>query len=353
MTVTISEVARQAQVSASTVSRVFTMPELVREPTRRRVWDVATELGYRPNRAARGLVSGKTGNVGIIVPDLANPLFPSVVKGAQARARETDHAVFLADTDEDPREEFDLIQTMAKQVDGVIVCSSRLSRAQIEEVADLTSLVLLNRQVPHIPSVLMDSADGMRQAVDHLAALGHQRVAYLQGPRSSWSNGVRRRGLRSASQRHGLEVTTLGPFAPYFEAGVQAADLALASQVTAILAYNDLLALGVLARLADRGVAIPDEVSVTGFDDIAMAGMATPPLTTVALPAEQAGRVAVDMLHAILGNRGSQPDESSRRRLSTQLIVRSSTTPPAKLRERTPGDSPGEEPGEPLGKDGS
>lgn len=328
LAVTIGQVAREAEVSPSTVSRVFTVPELVRETTRQHVREVAHRLDYRPNRAARGLITGKTANVGIIVPDLANPFFPSVVKGAQARARETDHAVFLADTDEDPATEVDLIQTMSKQVDGVIVCSSRMSRAQALEVVGLTSLVFLNRRVPQVPAVLMDSADGMRQAVAHLAALRHRRVAYVQGPQASWSNQERRRGLRSAARRHGLEVAVLGPFAPYYEAGVQAGDVALASGVTAVLAYNDLVALGVLARLSDRDVRVPEEMSVLGFDDIVMAGMSTPPLTTVQMPTQQAGRVAVDTLLSLFGEHADQLDSRGRRKLATQLIVRSSTAPP-------------------------
>jgi DNA-binding LacI/PurR family transcriptional regulator len=322
--VTIHDVARDAQLSVSTVSRAFTTPELLRPETRERVLRVADQLGYRPNRAARGLITGRTGNIGVIVPDLANPFFPNVLKGAQARARDAGYAVFLSDTDEDPRAEADLIHAMAKQVDGVVLCSSRMSAAQLEQSLGLTTLVLLNRRVPDVPAVLMDSAGGMRQAVDHLVALGHRRCAYLAGPRNSWSNRERRRGLRAAARR-GLEVIELGPFAPRYEAGLHAADLALAEGVTAILAYNDLIAFGVLTRLNDRQVAVPGEVSVLGFDDIPMAAMCTPSLTTVAMPAEQAGRAAVDLLTAMLGSQSGERHED-RRELPTQLIVRGSTS---------------------------
>jgi DNA-binding LacI/PurR family transcriptional regulator len=170
----------------------------------------------------------------------------------------------------------------------------------------------------------MDSAGGMRQVVEHLVALGHRRCAYLAGPRNSWSNRERRRGLRTAPRR-GLEVVELGPFAPRFEAGMHAADLALAEGVTAILAYNDLMAFGVLTRLNDRQVDVPGEVSVVGFDDIAMAAMCTPPLTTVAMPTEQAGRTAVDLLITLLGSPPGS-DGDGRRALPTQLIVRGSTS---------------------------
>jgi DNA-binding LacI/PurR family transcriptional regulator len=323
--VTIQDVAREAGVSVSTVSRAFTVPEMVRDETRHYVLQTAERLGYRPNRAARGLITGKTGNLGVIVPDLSNPFFPTVLKGVQARAREADYAVFLADCDENAAEEISLVQAMAKQVDGVILCSSRMSASQLHRITG-TSLVFINRQVPDHPAVLMDVAGGMRQAVDHLAALGHRRVAYLNGPKASWSNRERRRGLRRAG-RHDMEIVELGPFAPRFEGGPHAADLAIAEGVTAIIAYNDLMALGVMSRLADRGVAVPGRMSVVGFDDIPMAGMATPPLTTVAMQNERAGRAAVDLLVNLLTVTGADAGDL-RRELECQLIVRASTAVP-------------------------
>ncbi|GAB3985517.1 LacI family DNA-binding transcriptional regulator [Actinoallomurus acanthiterrae] len=324
MPVTIQDVAREAGVSVSTVSRAFTVPDLVKDETRQHVLHTAERLGYRPNRAARGLITGKTGNFGVIVPDLSNPFFPTVLKGVQARAREADYAVFLADCDENATEEIALVQAMAKQVDGVILCSSRMSPSQLERVVGTTSLVFINRQVRDHPTVLMGAAGGMRQAIDHLAALGHRRVAFLNGPKASWSNRERRRGLRH-SARHDMEIVELGPFAPRFEAGPHAADLAIAEGVTAIIAFNDLLALGVMSRLADRGVSVPGEMSVVGFDDIPMAGMATPPLTTVAMQNERAGRAAVDLLVNLLTVSGAEAGDL-RRELDCQLIVRASTS---------------------------
>jgi DNA-binding LacI/PurR family transcriptional regulator len=172
----------------------------------------------------------------------------------------------------------------------------------------------------------MDAAGGMRQAVDHLAALGHRKIAYLSGPRASWSNRERRRGLRRAA-RQDLEIVELGPFAPRFDGGPHAADLAIAEGVTAIIAYNDLMALGVMSRLADRGVSVPTRMSVVGFDDIPMAGMATPPLTTVSMQNERAGRAAVDLLVSLLTVTGAEAGDL-RRELECQLIVRASTAVP-------------------------
>jgi DNA-binding LacI/PurR family transcriptional regulator len=329
MSVTIHDVAKAAKVSASTVSRAYTMPELLRADTRERVLAAAKTLGYQPNKAARGLITGRTGNIGLIVPDLSNPFFPAVLKGAQARARESDYAVFLADAEEDPGLEEELIRAMAKQVDGVVLCSSRASDATLADIAKDTTLVLMNRRINGVPAVVMDSAGGVRQAAEHLAALGHRQIAYVNGPQSSWSNRARRRGLKSRAGSLGLDVADLGPFAPTFEGGLAAADLCVAAGVTAVLAYNDLVALGVQSRLRDRSIAVPQDMSVVGFDDIPMAQMASPALTTVAMPCERAGRLAIDVLGARIGTRlhgsngGAGPDA-----LPTSLIVRASTAPP-------------------------
>lgn len=323
MRATIREVAREAGVSASTVSRALSTPDMVNATTRERVLRAAERLGYAPNRAARGLITGRTGNLGLIVPDLANPFFPSVVKGVQAKAREADYAVFLADTDEDPAAEVGLVRALAKQVDGLILCSPRTREEEIRELTAHTTLVMVNRRFGTIPSVVFDNADGMRQAIAHLQALGHRRVAWVGGPRTSWSTRDRVRGLRAATSAAGMELFVAGHFPPYFEGGVAAADLIIASGVTSVIAYNDVMALGLLSRLRDRGVDVPQDISVIGIDDIQMSAMSSPALTTVSLAKDQAGRAAVDLLLTLL----LQPDSvrNTRRELPTQLLVRGST----------------------------
>ncbi len=325
MAITIRDVARRALVSVATVSRALTTPDLVRAETRARVLAAATELGYQPNRAARGLITGRTGNIGIVVPDLDNPFFTAILKAVQARATQADYAVFVAAGDEDPTIEAKLVRAIAKQVDGVVVCSPGLTDRQVADAAADTPLVLLNRVLPGVPAALMDSAGGMGQVADHLIALGHRRIAFLNGPRTSWSNEQRRHGLAAARDRHAFDLVDLGPFPPRYEGGAQAADLALAAGVTAVMAYNDLMALGVLARLRDRGVPVPSKMSVTGFDDLAYASLSAPPLTTVAMPLAPAGRAAVTML---LDSLGSNTTEPARVVLPTQLIVRATTAPP-------------------------
>ncbi|MGX6607294.1 LacI family DNA-binding transcriptional regulator [Micromonosporaceae bacterium Da 78-11] len=325
MAVTIKDVARAAGVSASTVTRALAAPSSVRPDTRDRVRKAAAALGYHPNRAAQGLITGRTGNLGLLVPDLANPFFPSIVKGVQARAQESGYAVFLVDTDEDATVEPSLVRKLSKQVDGILLCSPRMAEEELRGLAGDTPLVLLYRRVNRIPSVTVEIRDGIRQAVRHLTALGHRRVAYVGGPRNSWADRERIRSLRPAATAAGIELVEIGNVVPQFEGGVAAADQVLASAVTAVIAYNDLVAIGLLNRLMARGVAVPRDLSVLGFDDIDSAAMVHPSLTTVATPKEQAGRAGVDLLMHLF----QQPDSQGavRREMPTQLMVRSSTGP--------------------------
>jgi len=320
---TVRDVAQAAGVSISTVSRALAMPHMVKAETRDRVRQAAEQLAYTPNRAARGLITGRTGNLGIILPDLTNPFFPSIVKGAQAWARDRGYSVFIADTDEDPAAEVGLVRALSKEVDGIVLCSSRLSAPDLRSVLAQTCVVLVNRKFESAPAVTFDNAGGMRQAVAHLAALGHRRVAWLAGPRTSWSNRERIRALRAATGTAGVELVAIGNFPPSFDGGVAAADQVIASAATAAIAYNDLMALGVVSRCAVRGLRIPGDLSVVGIDDIAMSGMSSPALTTVALPKEQAGRAAVDLLLNLI----ERPDAVTRPRrgLPVQLLVRGST----------------------------
>jgi LacI family transcriptional regulator len=325
VTATIRDVAAAAGVSQSTVSRALSMPELVNPATRARVLEAARKLGYQPNRAARGLITGRTGNLGLIVPDLSNPFFSSVVKGVQAAARTADYSLFIADTDEEDTAEVDLLRALTRQVDGIVLCSPRSPDDDLARVGVDSAVVLMNRRITGRPSVTVDNADGMRQAVEHLAALGHQRIAYVAGPRTSWSNGQREQGLHKTAEDIGIDLVHLGHFPPRFEGGVAAADLALACGATAVIAYNDVVALGLLSRLGARQVPVPEQISVLGCDDISMSAMTHPALTTVSIPKWEAGRAAVSLLLSLLAQGGGGDAPAPDRELSAQLIVRATT----------------------------
>ncbi|MDQ1288312.1 MAG: LacI family transcriptional regulator [Actinomycetota bacterium] len=331
MAVTIRDVARAAGVSPSTVSRALSLPDMVDPTTRDRVLRVATHLGYQPNRAARGLITGRTGNLGLLLPDLANPFFPSMVKAIQRHAHQADYQVLMMDTDEDPTVELALVRSLAKQVDGIILCAPRMRPQDLREAAAVRPTVLVNRTGRRLPAVTFDNHQGMHQVVTYLAGLGHTDIGFVGGPRSSWSNAERLRGLRDAAGEAGVRLAELGNFTPNFAGGLAATDGVIVAGVTAVLAYNDLVALGLVRSLAARGIDVPGRLSVVGIDDIAVSSMIHPGLTSLGLPTGTAGRAAVDMLLQLLSapgpGSGSGPARTPHIDIPTELVVRETTGP--------------------------
>lgn len=325
MPATIRDVANASGVHMSTVSRTFSAPHLVNPETRSRVLAIAEQLGYRPNRAARALITGRTHNLGLIVADIANPFFPPLIKAAEGQARLRDRYIFVADTNEDPLAEEELVRAMAKQVDGVLLCSPRMSNSLIEQLSREVPLVVVNRAILGLPCVVMDVAQGARTAIEHLVGLGHRRLALLGGPRGSWTNREIRKAATGAARAAGAELTVISPNPPTEECGHAAAELVIRDGATAVLAYNDLMAIGLLEGLDARGVPVPAAVSVVGIDDIELARRTRPKLTTVANPTSAAGRAAVDMLL----QHGDDRRANAQVALQTELVVRDSTGPPA------------------------
>lgn len=327
MAATIREVASRAGVSASTVSRTFSRPEKVDAGTRVRVLALAHELGYEPSGAARSLKTGRTGALGIVVPDLSNPFFPDVVRGMQHRAREHGYPVLLADSGEDPGAELALVRTLARNVDALVLCSPRMSDTDLAEAALLRPLVLVNRDAPGslaatVPAVTIDNAGGIQLAVRHLQALGHRRLGFVSGTPTSRSNRERLVAFTEATTTAGLAGVVIGSYAPTVDGGAAAADDALLADVTAVVVYNDIMAAGLLGRLTRLGIELPGRLSIVGFDDISISSLLTPALTTVHIPLAHAGAVAVDRLHAHLTG-ASSPGQPAP--LPTELVVRAST----------------------------
>jgi LacI family transcriptional regulator len=316
MSVTIRDVAHASGVHVSTVSRTFSAPHLVNAETRTRVLAAAEQLDYRPNRAARSLKTGRTNNIGLIVADLANPFFPPLIKAAQAAARRQDYHLFVADTDENPAEEENLVLAFSKQVDGIVLCSPRLSNKALERLSEHVSFVLVNRRIRGLTTVVMDVAHGARAAMEHLVELGHRRVALVAGPAGSWTSGEIRKAV---SEIPDLDTVVIGPNSPTVEGGIAAAAKVAEAGVTGVLAYNDLVAIGLIEGLEVLGVDVPSDVSVIGFDDSITGRLHRPKLTTVAMPAGDAGRMAVDLLIQSM---------SAATVLETHLVVRESTAPP-------------------------
>lgn len=322
MSVTLADVAKAAGLSGSTVSRALSAPEKVNAQTLDRVRRIAAEMGYIPNHTARSLTSGRTDILGLIVPDIGNPFFPPIIKAVQARAQAKGRTVLIADVDERSSDEPIRAGEMRARVDGLILVSPRSETPVLTQLAELGPAVFVNRVIPDQTCIIIDAGDGMRQAVEHLAALGHRTIAYLNGPRRSWSNQQREKSVTEAAADFGMTVREYGPFEPQVQSGVHAADLILASDVTGVIAYDDLIALGVMARLNERHVSVGRDISIIGVDDSPMSSMAYPTLTTIAVPGMQAGAAAVDSLVRILDSPDAPAETIT---LETRLTVRSST----------------------------
>jgi DNA-binding LacI/PurR family transcriptional regulator len=226
----------------------------------------------------------------------------------------------IADTQGGPELEAAHLDRLGSSVDGFVLASSRLPDPELRTLAARSPVVLFNRRVEGLASVATDSADGSRQIVEHLVALGHRSLAYLAGPSNAWSDSERWRALCENAEAAGARIVRCGAFAPTLDGGPAAADVGMSTGATALIAFNDLLAIGVLRRLGDRGIAVPRQVSVVGYDDIFGADFCSPPLTTVAGPVDEAGRMLVDVL---LAGRDHAPAIT----LPTHLQVRGSTGP--------------------------
>jgi DNA-binding LacI/PurR family transcriptional regulator len=322
---TIHTVAAAAGVATSTVSRALSNPNRVSAATRLRVEQVARELGYVPH--ARASASMRTRAVAVVVADIANPFYFDLIRGAGRQLRAAAYSQLLVDAEESGDLEADLIERMRPQFDGLILAASRLSDRAITKLAERVPIVIINRTVPRVPSVVVDTAFGMTLALEHLVSLGHREIAYVAGPDRSWANALRWRALTTAGERHGVSLSRVGPFGPHRAMGSAAADAVLNSGATACIAYNDLLAIGMLERFGERGVSVPGDMSVVGCDDIFGADFCNPTLTTVTAPIDQAGRVAATLLLAALESPGSSRREGVV--LPTHLTVRNSTGAPA------------------------
>lgn len=328
MAATIFDVAKLAGVSPSTVSRVFLNPYQVNSRTRISVLRVAEDVGYVPGRVSTSPTSGKTGLLGFVVPDLTNPFFPSVATAMLRFARRRGHMVLLADPDGHTDDEFSLAMTMSRQVDGLILWGPRYSPEQVEEIASLLPIVLINEEMSGHSTIACYGDDGVAQVVEHLAALGHLTCCYVRLQGMSWKPDRRAQAVARACEERSVHLIELGPYGSMFEAGAQATDIAVARGATAIIGQNDVVALGVMRQLTARGLSVPEDVSVVGVDDTILAATSTPMLTTVRIPVDQVAACAIDLILTKLRN--PRAGKGSIISVPTQLIVRQSTaTPPA------------------------
>ncbi|MGK9230909.1 LacI family transcriptional regulator [Inquilinus limosus] len=321
---TIQQVARAAGVARSTVSRAFSRPGMLSPETVAHIMAVAARLGYAPNQVARALSTGRYGNIALIVPDVANPFFPPLIRAAEARADAAGLCVFLGDSDEDPGREERLTGKLAAQVDGFVLASSRLAEDTVRALRTRRPVVLVNRDIEGLDRVLIDSAPSTAAAVRHLHELGHRRIAYVGGPPFSWSNQQRRAAVLATAGALAIEAVEVAAERPSYEGGMAAASAVLSARTTAAIAFDDLVAQGLMAGLAERGIEVPGAFSVVGCDDV-LGARTYPPLTTISARSNDAGRVAIEMLLAQIES-GSSPGTA--RSLDTELIIRATTAAP-------------------------
>jgi LacI family transcriptional regulator len=321
---TIYDVAREAGVAASTVSRAYARPGRVNTDTARKVFAAAERLGYRSDRLDGHQPNGRAVSraIALVIADVTNPFYGEIIKGAYGAAREAGFQLVLSHTNESPEEERRTIEHELAHVDGIVIASSRMTDSALRMMARQRPMVLLNRTLPEVSCVVNDNYRGIRRATEHLGALGHRRITYVAGPENSWSDGTRWRALQAAGAELGLDVRRIGPHEPTVLAGLAAARRVARADATAVLAYNDAVAIGVMKGLRKLGVAVPGEISVVGFDNIIFDELVEPALTTVAAPLYRMGVTGVQNCIAL--GHGAQPGGSPLV-LPVRLVVRQST----------------------------
>jgi LacI family transcriptional regulator len=327
--VRIKDVAQQAGVSTATVSHVINKTRFVTEPTRDRVLKAIENCNYYPNAHARSLASGRSHTIGLLVSDITNPFFPELVKSIEVAASERGYDIILASSNYDAARTSDYVRRMVgRRVAGVLLMTSEVDQQLINELMDLEVPAVFYNLEPtggRLSNVIVDCDIGINQAINHLSMLGHRRIAHLAGPRAT----------RAGIQRLDAFQHSMGRYIPGCESMIYEGDfrvesgrlaassmLAAGDLPTAVLAANDMMALGLIKELRCAGVCVPRDISVIGFDDIAFAELSDPPLSTVSLPRTELGRRVVETLMLTIEQPANSPSEFH---VSTQLLTRGST----------------------------
>jgi LacI family transcriptional regulator len=327
--VTMFDVAREAGVSIMTVSRVVNNKEGVSVDTRKRISEIIHNLGYRPSSIARGLVTKHTGTIGLVVPDITNPFFASIARGAEHQAYAEKYSVFLANTNEDPERELAILESLEeKRVDGLLLCSSRLENEELSKwVTYHPAVVLVSRTLDEdgVGTVLIDEQLGGQMATQHLLESGHRNIGVVSGPPVSHSTRGRLKGYRQALNEVGISFNPqwIRHCSPVIEDGRETALELLEAHpdLTALFCHNDLVAVGALHACAQLNLEVPEQIAIVGFDDISLAALVTPPLTTCRVPCFELGAQAIQML---LDQINDPHEGGTQIKLQPELIVRAS-----------------------------
>jgi LacI family transcriptional regulator len=329
--VTVADIAREAGVSMMTVSRVINDKPEVSVATRRRILEIIDRLNYTPSGIARSLATHRSAAIGLVIPDVSNPFFADVARGAEQVAWAEGYNIFLCNTEEKPEHELAAVQSLEeKRVDGVVLFSRLESRQLVGVLKHLSAAVLINRQTAkkndrNIGSVRLDDELGGQLVTRHLLGRGRREIGFLAGPLTSHSGQARTKGYLRTLAEAGSKPDSrwMRPCAPTVEGGHAAARELLSAQpeLSALFCFNDLVAVGALQACAELGRAVPGDLAIAGYDDIPLAALVTPPLTTCRTPRYELGAEAVRLLlNRIRGN----DDPCTEVVLPPQLVIRGS-----------------------------
>ena len=328
--VSIKDIAREARVSHSTVSRALADSPLVATETKQRIQRIAMEMGYTPSAIARGLVTKRTATIGLVVTTIADPFIAEVVQGVEETALDHGYSVILCDCNSEPEREMNCVRALReRRVDSIVVTSSRVGNLYVPLLVESdVPIVLINNQhdSQYVYSVRSDDLVGGRLAGEHLASLGHRRVAYVAGPPGAHASRQRLSGCRLALAESGGGIPDEWVFPGNGRAeGGQAAAEALHNRAewpTAVFCYNDMTAIGVMKAIRTAGMRVPEDMSIIGYDDISFASLVEPPLTTIAQAKYALGESAMRLALDLLSERARATD----RVLTPVLVERQSCT---------------------------
>ena len=312
-----------------TVSRVVNNKDDVSQATRNRVMDVIEQLNYRPSSIARGLATQRTGTLGVVVPDISNPFFASIVRSAEEEAYAKGYSVFLGNTNEDPERELAVLQSLEdKHVDGLILCSSRLEDEALFDILEhfpTAVLVFRERKDAGVGAFTVDDVFGGQEAIEHLLKSGHRNIGLISGPPISLSAFGRLKGYQTALQAADIPINDswIRHCHPVVEGGQETAYELLKHHpdVTALFCHNDLVAVGALQACAELGLRVPEDIAIIGYDDIRLAALVSPALTTLHVPMAEIGTKTMQMLLEQVEIETAAPKEVQ---LKPELIVRAS-----------------------------
>ena len=321
--VTIYDIARATGLSPSTVSRGLTKPGRLNVNTQERIQAAAAELGYRINPIARALNTGKTGTVALILSDITNPVFFDLVRGVEKGTAESGSTLVLAETRGQVERELESTERLLPAVDGFVLVASRMDEELIGKLAARKPVVLVNRSAAGVPSLTTNFTTGTAAAIEFLADLGHKSIAFLSADDTPWISGPRWEDILRNAPLRGMKVVEIAGASATIAAAEASLPRVLASGVTAVHTFNDLMAIGLLQACRRAGVVVPDELSIIGFDDIFGATFTSPPLTTIRAPLGKLGYAAVRRLLAWHDRDDQEHDLPSS--LPSELVVREST----------------------------